>query len=227
MADTSNKAVPAIYGAMGAVLEALKVDKNGQLPSQLGGKTYITASDVAAAVKNLFVDNHIIILPEERVVRYDALVDSHEKVRFIIAVEGTYTLVSSVDGSQAVIGGAGDGTALGASVASNIASTNALKNALLRTFLITEQSVEDEAKQGPASERDTPVNAKINAARQAASKPKNGDYPSQAIIRTEWVATSKITGDEANALRTRAETEHGLKGEDAYKWVLDTLIAGK
>ena len=226
MNATTEVKVPAIYGAMGEVLSALRVDKNGKLPTQLGGKSYITASDVAAAVKNLFAEHDIILLPEERVIRYDALVDAHEKVRFIIAIEGTYTLVSTVDGSTAIIGGAGDGTALGASVASNIASTNALKNALLRTFLITEQSVEDEAKQGPASERDTPVNAKINAARQAVPAVNKADSPSQATIRKEWVGTGKITGDYANSLREQAE-EKGLKGEDAYKWVLDTLIAGK
>ncbi|MCK9603174.1 MAG: hypothetical protein M0R66_02165 [Candidatus Omnitrophica bacterium] len=222
-ATTDNK-VPAIYGAMGEVLKALRVDKAGQLPTQLGGKTYITAADAFAAVKNLFADNHIVIIPTEKVVRYDTLVDSHEKVRFLIAVEGTYTLVSTVDGSTVTIGGAGDGTALGASVASNIASTNALKNALFRTFLISEQSVEDEAKQGSVSERPSPAQSKIDAARKASASAKS-ESSFRSKIRTEWVDTGKITRDRANELLGEAEA-NGLKEEAAYKWILEGLESG-
>ncbi len=139
--------VPAVYTSLAAILKTLGVAKSGQLPSNMGGKPYITAVDVAREVKTLLVENDLIALPDERVTKHEYIVFK-ERLNVLIGVEATYTFVSTIDGSKATVTGVGDGLAAGTAVASNIASTNALKNALLRTFMITEQSVEDQAKNG-------------------------------------------------------------------------------
>lgn len=147
--------VGAVYGAVAAILSSLSVEKNGDLPSNMGGKPYITAVDLALEVKRQFVANNLIIVPNERVIKHENLVSNRTTVSIVI--EGTYEIVSTVDGSSVTISGVGDGLAIGTAVASNIASTNALKNALLRFLLVTEQSTEDAAKQGTPEEVEAPV----------------------------------------------------------------------
>jgi hypothetical protein len=141
--------VPQVYPAMLEVLKSMAVEKGGQLPANMGGKDYITAPDLSAETKRQFVKNNLIVLPHEKTVSQESVTTTQGdrvKVTNIVVIEGTYVIVSTVDGSMAEISGVGDGMATGTSVASNIASTNAMKNALMRTFLITEQSVEDQAK---------------------------------------------------------------------------------
>lgn len=142
MAETQH-----VYTALGKILKDMSVEKGGQLPSNMGGKPYITAVDLSSEAKRQFVSNDLILLPSERIIKHE-IVQSGNRNAVVIGVEGTYTIASTKDGSSVTVGGAGDGLAIGTAVASNIASTNALKNALLRTFLVTEQSVEDQAKAG-------------------------------------------------------------------------------
>jgi hypothetical protein len=144
--ETASKGsgVPAIYTSLAKVLEAMSVEKGGILPGNMGSKPYITAVDLSAEAKRQFVANNIVMIPNEKVIKHENLVS--------IVIEGTYELVSTLDGSSAVISGVGDGLAIGTAVSSNIASTNALKNALLRAFLVTEQSVEEAAKNGVPDE---------------------------------------------------------------------------
>ncbi len=139
--------VPKVYASMGKVLSALSVAKGGVLPGNMGGKPYITAADIASEVKRLLVEHNLIVLPNEAIAKHQ-VIEANNRLTIAMVVEGEYTFVSLIDGSKAVVQGAGDGLANGTAVASNIASTNAMKNALLRTFLITEQSVEDYAKAG-------------------------------------------------------------------------------
>lgn len=142
MAETQH-----VYTALGKILKDMSVEKGGQLPSNMGGKPYITAVDLSSEAKRQFVSNDLILLPSERIVKHE-IVQSGNRNAVVIGIEGSYTIASTKDGSSVTVGGAGDGLAIGTAVASNIASTNALKNALLRTFLVTEQSVEDQAKAG-------------------------------------------------------------------------------
>lgn len=142
--------IPAVNVALGEILKKLSVDKNGQLPSNMGGKPYITAADINMEVKRLFVEYNLQHFPTERMLSFENMVMADRAVKTSIVIEGTYTITSLEDGSSVAVTGIGDGLASGSAVASNIASTNALKNALLRLFLITEQSVEDAGKSGPA-----------------------------------------------------------------------------
>jgi len=158
----------------------------------MGGKSYITAVDASAEVKRKFVENSLIHLPVEKTTKHEVVPRGDRAPNIAVGIEGTYTIVSLVDGSTAVIGGVGDGLASGTAVASNIASTNALKNALLRTFLITEQSVEDAAKNGVAAEDggNYPVASRAVAAAtknaQAARPDAKRVQQGQEMVREKW-----------------------------------------
>lgn len=148
-AKTPAYKTPHVHTAVAAILSNMSVAKGGVLPGNMGGKPYITAVDTASEVKKQFVENNLIFLPKERIFQHKEVINK-DRINVLIAITGEYTFISTVDGSSLTVSGTGDGLAGGTAVASNIASTNAMKNALLRTFLITEQSVEDEAKNGPA-----------------------------------------------------------------------------
>lgn len=239
--------VPEVLGSIAGVLSALNVARNGQLPTALGGKSYITAVDASAEVKKQFVENNLIVLSNETVTHHEVLVGEDQRKTTIIGITGTYTIVSTKDGSRETISGVGDGMAIGTSVASNIASTNALKNALLRTFLITEQSVEDSAKNGDDSSSAKPVPAAVATAQRAAkpaakktpAKPASeeapkpapapaagraNENPTKAKIRAEWVETGKATRERILEI---AKTGSGFETEDQkWQYVLKTLETG-
>lgn len=156
--------VPQVYNSIAAVLSALSVERGGLLPGNMGGKPYVTASDLNLEIKRQFVANSLILLPNEKVIKHEAI--PGQRLTIAIMIEGAYTIVSTEDGSSVTVSGVGDGVALGTAVSSNIASTNALKNALLRTFLVTEQSVEDAAKSGiDESAQSGPTKAQQNIAK--------------------------------------------------------------
>lgn len=146
VAEVSN--VGKVYGSLAAILKSLSVEKGGALPSNMGGKPFISAVDLNSEIKREFVENNLILLPVERETNKEVLTDAQGRKTILLSIEGTYTIVHTGDASYVTVGGVGDGVATGASVSANIASTNALKNALLRTFLVTEQSTEDAAKNG-------------------------------------------------------------------------------
>lgn len=225
MADTTrkggtkvvaNEKVPAIFTSLAKVLRALSVEKNGTLPGSMGGKPYITAVDASAEVKRQFVENNIVILPEEKFTHHEVQ-ELKDRKFVVVGVEGRYTLVSTEDGSTAVVSGVGDGTAIGTSVASNIASTNALKNALLRTFLITEQSVEDEAKSGSESKATPPAVAKAQTVTRATSGKSAKRLEVEKLVKDE---NHPLTGPLANKFKTEAEGE-GLTGDAIYEHILE------
>lgn len=140
----------AVYASIAKILGEMSVAKGGVLPGNMGGKPYITAVDLNEEVKRKFVENGLIIVPNEKVIKHENIVS--QRTTISIVIEGTYEIISIEDGSSVTISGVGDGLAIGTAVASNIASTNALKNALLRFLLVTEQSVEDAAKDGVPDE---------------------------------------------------------------------------
>lgn len=205
---TATFEVPHVYTALAAILKSLSVEKNGQLPGNMGGKMYITAVDASAEVKRQFVENNLIFLPNESVFRHEVIAHK-DRLNTTIVITGEYTIVSTVDGSKVTVAGTGDGLAGGTAVASNIASTNALKNALLRTFLITEQSVEDASKQGDTAAPSATQQA-INKARNAPAKPARG-VTSQERIR-EWIGADEARKGQANEVVTRIKAEKKLTG---------------
>lgn len=222
MADTYT--APHVHTAIANILNTLGVAKGGVLPSNMGGKPYITAVDVAKEVKAQFVENNLIFLPQETIFKHEEIVNK-DRINVLISITGEYTFVSIEDGSSVTVSGTGDGLAGGTAVASNIASTNALKNALLRTFLITEQSVEDAAKNGP-DEAPNATTQKIERARNtpAAAKPTPGSAKDR--IRTEYIETGKITKEEVNA-RYDALKSKGVEGAKAFDQILKDLEAKK
>jgi len=201
--------VAAVYTAIANVLSALSVEKGGSLPSNMGGKSYITAADLNSEIKRQFVENNLILLPTERETSKQVLVDTNGKKTVTISVEGRYMVVSTVDGSSAEVGGVGDGLAMSTSVSANIASTNALKNALLRTFLVTEQSVEDAAKNGVP------------------------DSAPEAVAVPVKETTATVKADITQLLDTRDAATIKLKGneffetEDANGWSNDLVALTK
>lgn len=186
---------PHVYVALAKILAALSVEKGGTLPSNMGGKPYITAADVSLEVKRQFVENDLIYLPNESVIWHE-YITANNRLQVGLGITGEYTIVSTVDGSNVQVSGTGDGLATGTAVASNIASTNALKNALLRTFLITEQSVEDAAKQGveggaeaagPSPAARAVTKAKTAGATKVAAPTSNaGLKDAQAAVKDAW-----------------------------------------
>lgn len=218
---TATFEVPHVYTALAAILKSLSVEKNGQLPGNMGGKMYITAVDASAEVKRQFVENNLIFLPNESVFRHEVIAHK-DRLNTTIVITGEYTIVSTVDGSKVTVAGTGDGLAGGTAVASNIASTNALKNALLRTFLITEQSVEDASKQGDTAAPSATQQA-INKARNAPAKPAQG-ATSQERIR-KWIGNDEARKDQANAVVTRVKEEQKLTGVELYNVVAKELGA--
>lgn len=190
MAAAASAKQPHIHEAMHAILGELGVAKNGVLPGNMGGKPYITASDVAKEVKALLVKNDAFVLPVETVNKHE-IIQSNNRLQVAVVIEGQYTFVSTKDGSSVTVQGVGDGLATGTAVASNIASTNALKNAMLRTFMITEQSVEDAAKNGVPDE-DAPAPRAVQAATKGATTkaaPKGDNIQAkQTAVREAWEA---------------------------------------
>ena len=200
---TATEKVPEVYKGIAEILKSLSVEKNGVLPGNMGGKPYITAVDTAAETKRQFVANNLIFLPSEEVVKHETIIHK-DRLNIAIVIKGTYTIVSTLDGSSVTVSGTGDGLATGTAVASNIGSTNALKNALLRTFLITEQSVEDASKQEAT---DTGVHA--TAASQKVDRART--------------ATKPAAVEDLNALKAKVREfiEGADNTESARKKVVD------
>lgn len=214
---TAHIEVAHVYTALAAILKSLSVPKGGVLPGNMGGKPYITAVDAAAEVKRQFVENDLIFLPNEEVIKHENITTADRAVKITIVVKGTYEIVSIVDGSSVTVSGTGDGLANGTAVASNIASTNALKNAMLRLFLITEQSVEDESKNGPAEPKPSTTQA-LNKARNAPTAatppaPSNED-PNRAKVRT-WIGTDDARKKAANDAQDKFK-KAGKSGADLW-----------
>lgn len=214
---TATIEVAHVYTALAKILKHLSVEKNGTLPGNMGGKAYITAVDISAEVKRQFVENDLIFLPDERVIEHETI-QFKDRLNVTIVVKGTYTIASIVDGSSVTVSGTGDGLATGTAVASNIASTNALKNALLRTFLITEQSVEDQSKNG----EETIQNSATQRARQAPARPATKEHPDKVKVR-EWIGTNSARRDQANAASDKFKKE-GVKGDDIWTAIAKEVI---
>ncbi len=226
---TATIEVPHVYTALAGILKSLSVPKGGVLPGNMGGKPYITAVDAAAEVKRQFVDNDLIFLPNEEVIKHENIVTADRAVKITIVIKGTYTIISTVDGSQVTISGIGDGLANGTAVASNIGSTNALKNALLRVFLITEQSVEDAAKSGPAETTPSAATRALDNARNTSTtppSPRGKTTADQDKIRVNYIESGKMTPDEVNNRFKAIEAKNaGKRRAEIFSLLLKELEA--
>lgn len=197
MSETNK--VGHVHTSLLAILSDLAVEKNGTLPGNMGGRSYITASDLSNEAKRKFVEHGLILLPTEVVEKHEVIGGAADRKTVAIGITGFYEIFSTVDGSSVVVSGAGDGLAIGTAVATNIASTNALKNALLRTFLVTETSVEDQAKNGIPDAK-------------AAHPSQNASAP---------VADAAVV-DLQNRLKTRSTQVDGpLKGQRYLESVME------
>lgn len=210
---------PHVYGAMLNILRSLGVEKNGDLPSNMGGKPYITAADVAKETKKLFVANDLIVIPFETITKHEVIPKGDRAPNIAVVIEAQYTILSTVDGSEVAIQGVGDGLASGTAVASNIASTNAMKNALLRTFMITEQSVEDAAKNGPADDAPAVESRAVSTAKGSPTNKENRQSPKavqdlQDQVREAWESAH---GESDSGYIDLGNAKYG----DPAKWSAD------
>jgi len=195
--------VPHVVKALHAILSELGVAKGGVLPQNMGGKPYITAADVAKEVKTLLVKNDLVVYPDEKITKHEIRTEVANRYTVAVGIEGTYTFESVIDGSTRSVTGAGDGLAGGTAVASNIASTNTMKNALLRTFMITEQSVEDAAKNGTETEAEqgpsqaTRAVSKARGNTQAADTGPTEVEAARAEVKAAWKEVNGEDGGDA------------------------------
>ena len=169
-----------------AMLEILKVfsaEKDGVLPGNMGGKGYVSAPNLFLNAKTEFVSRGLVVYPNERYIDYEIVPRGDRAPTIVVAVEGTYKIVSTIDGTHEVISGTGDGMGQGNSVASNIASTNALKNALMRQFLGAESGLEAEAK-GDNNPADPKPDARAVATAKGGGPTQKRESP-QAVIELQ------------------------------------------
>lgn len=203
-----------VYLGMLEVLRHLSVEKDGVLPGNMGGKAYITAHAIAAEVKRKVVEQGLIVLPSETIHKHE-VIQANNRLTIAMVIEGTYTFVSTKDGSTATVTGVGDGLAVGTAVASNIASTNAMKNALLRTFLITEQSVEDAAKNGIPEEAAATPKA-VTHARAGSARTPASQAPSSLNELREKIKAASERNYNANPAEVKSKTYYTDLGERLF-----------
>ena len=214
--------VPHVYTAMAAILKELKVEKDGTLPGNMGGKTYASAAAVSNEVKKLFAEHDLLFLADEEPIKHHIEVVDGRAFKIFTSIKGTYTIISSRDGSSVTIGGVGDGIASSTAVSSNVASTNCIKNALLRTFLISENSVEEQAQM---EQNVAPVAAAVATARRQAapvSKAPQGVNDLKARIRDEFIGAKGLDKGMVNDLVKKKQSE-GLKDVPLYESVIADL----
>lgn len=222
---------PKVYAAVHKVLKGLQVAKGGMLPGNMGGKAYMTAEDISNEVKNLFVENDLILEANEEVVT-DSVADlGDKKLRFQTTIKGTYRAIHIKDGSYITFSGTGQGLATGTAVAANIASTFSLKNALQRQFLISEASVDAEGhteqaapKQSPAQQAAQKI-AKPAAAAPKASGSSENDEAKQLIAA--GVGNGTYDRDRVNALQEKLAKDLGKPKNQVMVELHKALEAGE
>lgn len=233
---TENAQVAHVFTALGEILAKLSVSKTGVLPSNMGGKSYVPATEINKEVKALFVEYDLLLIPNERLEASENILVEGRVVKITTIIRGEYTIVSTQDGSSVTIAGVGDGLASNTAVSSNIASTNALKNALLRLFLITEQSAEDEAKNGAAdSQAETPAKRQVDRAKSApASASSGGTVTKQSVVKaqiqSEFVNNpeSPVTLDTVKRIQAEViAADPSAKGDALFTEILKRLKAGE
>lgn len=241
MSETTEYTAPAVHVALAEILKSLSVEKGGTLPQNMGGRPYITAGDLFSEVKRQFVEHDLIFVPDEHVIEHTIIQHDSGRNTVAISVNGSYQIISTIDGSEITFGGVGDGLATGTAVASNIASTNALKNALLRTLLVSETAVEDAAKNGTDvdADRKTPAQQKIEAATKALDEAasvkqikrwvSNGGEVDEATGAIAELPGGALTGANVTAIakRLHGDGKEWQKDEVKSKQVANVILSGE
>jgi hypothetical protein len=213
--------VPHVHKAMLEIYKELTVEKDGTLPSNMSGKSYITAGNLNARIKEEFIKHELIFHPvRESIWHHEVAQDKTQRTLVAISVEGHYKIISTVDGSEITIGGAGDGLATGTSVANNIASTNALKNALLRLVMATEGGVENASKDGigeSATAAPEQVSGLAAVRKRLQEKSKTVDGPVKGSEFLDLVLASS-EGD------LKSKTLKDIWGDEQALTVLELLV---
>lgn len=226
---TENK-TPKVYAAIHKVLKGLQVDKNGELPVNMGKGKYATAEDISNAVKGLFVANNLILEANEEVVT-DSVADlGDKKMRFQTTIRGSYRAIHIEDGSYITFSGTGQGLATGTAVAANIASTFSLKNALQRQFLISEAAVDAEGHTEQAAPKQNPAQqtAQRAAATPKAAAPKsNGSAENEAAKQKiqERIGSGQYDRTEVAAIHEKLAQERGVDKSEVIADLLKQLEA--
>lgn len=217
-----SNAQPKIYEAIHNILTSMVVEKNGTLPGNMGGKSYATAEAVTNATKNLFVENNLILIPNEEVADIATPDFGDKKTRFLITITGEYTALHIEDGSSIKFSGTGQGLATGTAVAANIASTFAIKNALQRLFLISEDSVESAAHVEQAQPKQTPA---IKTAQKSAKVEKA--MPPVVEEIKKLMEDKGITSEQMLALNDKIAKEREKNRGEVLPELLERLKAGE
>jgi hypothetical protein len=232
-AGTAEFKAPHVDLMMLEILKVFSVDKDGQLPSNMGGKEYVSAPALFKNAKAEFTKRDLIVYPNERYIEYATVPRGDRAPTIVVAVEGTYQIVSTVDGSSRVISGTGDGMGQGNSVASNIASTNALKNAMLRVFLGAESGLEADAKGDNEPARpEKPESRAVATAKGGATQKREAPQAVidlQEEVKREWAQRYPENMDGYVALGT---SKYGEPAEWAtnitkLKGLVKAIVAGE
>ena len=224
---------PKVYAAIHKVLKALQVDKNGELPTNLGGKAYATSEAVSNGVKKLFVANNLILEANETVAHIDTPDFGDKKSRFLITITGTYRAIHIEDGSSISFSGTGMGLATGTAIAANIGSTFALKNALMRQFLISEDSVERDGNTEQAAPKQDRAQQTVAAATAPPKKspvkaPADEDNKEAlARISADTGPGKKYNPADVSALNEKIAAELGKSKGEVMVELEKRLLAGE
>ena len=190
---------PKVFGAILNVMRDVLFEADGTLPGNMGGKKYISAVEQASKVKDEFVKNNLILVPNEVNLKHEVIVDAGRKTIFTVT-RGEYQIVHVEDGSSVTFSGIGEGTANSTAIASNIASTFALKNALQRLLFSTEAALEDKGLEAPP-----------------ASAAKATPPESRAAAAATGEATANtVKGEIMVLLKTKNKNEVVAKGNEFF-----------
>lgn len=221
---------PKIYQAIHQVLSALRVEKNGELPGNMGGKSYATAEAISNGVKNLFVENGIILEANEEIAHIDTPDFGDKKVRFVVTILGKYRAIQIEDGSSISFSGTGMGLATGTAVAANIASTFALKNALQRQFLISEDSTEREGHTEQAPPKQSSAQQAAAKATPSKATPAKVSDKAQAEAQKrimDKIASGDLDPARVSELHNKVASELGKAKGDVLVELEKRLEAGE
>lgn len=217
-----------IYGAIFNILKEMRVEKGGTLPPQMGNAKYATAEAISNATKNLFVENNLILIPEEKISHIDAPDFGDKKIRYLVTITGEYQVVHTEDGSSIRFSGIGQGIATGTAVAANIASTFALKNALQRLFLISEDSVDTAGHVEQAQPKQTEAQRRVTEQPQRPAIPAKN--PKVAEMRgkiEEFMAVNEVDPSTVSELHGKIVKETGKTREETLDELYKRLKAGE
>ena len=190
--------VPKVFAAIHAVMKDVRFEADGTLPNNMGAGKYISAVEQSGKVKDEFVKNSLILVPNETNLKHEVIVNEDGRKTIFTVTRGEYQIIHVGDGSSVTFSGIGEGTANSTAIASNIASTFALKNALQRLLFSTEASLEDKGHEAPPA-----------ATAKATPPERRAGEVSEATVNT-------VKGEIMALLKTKNKNEVVAKGNEFF-----------